>query len=215
MRSRSQAPGLLSLLVLGAVAVGLLPLRLAARLLGGLLLAVAIIGVPAWLIQLLISLLGGRGGGGPLPAGVMVALLAMAAPAGILLLHVASVPGPFARATHGDGAAVPNAEPDEDDEPEPPHNGQGDWIDRTDRASTLLWAYQTLELDPGASVSEVKAAYRRLAQAYHPDHNPGFTREASERFAEVNAAYETLLHELGTAELRAGETDRSVCPGTR
>ena len=34
---------------------------------------------------------------------------------------------------------------------------------------------------PGASEAEIKAAYHRLAQKYHPDRNPGFQDEANEK----------------------------------
>jgi molecular chaperone DnaJ len=50
--------------------------------------------------------------------------------------------------------------------------------------------YATLGVQPGATGDEVKAAFRRLAQQYHPDVNkePG----AEEHFKEVNEAYAVL-----------------------
>lgn len=63
--------------------------------------------------------------------------------------------------------------------------------------------YEVLGIAEGASESEIKAAYRRLASQYHPDKNRGKSRaqqqEAAERITEINAAYEVL----GTAEHRA------------
>jgi hypothetical protein len=50
--------------------------------------------------------------------------------------------------------------------------------------------YAVLGLPPGASPSEVAAAYRRLAKRLHPDVAPG--PEAARRMAEVNAAYTAL-----------------------
>jgi curved DNA-binding protein CbpA len=50
-------------------------------------------------------------------------------------------------------------------------------------------AYQELDLAPGASWAEVKAAYRRLARALHPDLNPG---AAGGLMARVNRAYRIL-----------------------
>lgn len=50
--------------------------------------------------------------------------------------------------------------------------------------------YTTLELSPGASESEIKKAYRRLARQYHPDVNKD--PAAEEKFKEINAAYEVL-----------------------
>jgi molecular chaperone DnaJ/curved DNA-binding protein len=51
--------------------------------------------------------------------------------------------------------------------------------------------YQTLEIDESAPAEAVKQAYRRLARAYHPDHNPG-DLNAEERFKSVQCAYEVL-----------------------
>lgn len=53
-----------------------------------------------------------------------------------------------------------------------------------------------LEVSPTASAEEIKAAYCRLAQDYHPDRNQGATvavrRMAEERLKRINGAYETL-----------------------
>ncbi len=49
--------------------------------------------------------------------------------------------------------------------------------------------YELLGVSAGASESEIKAAYRRLARQYHPDSGrPGDV----ERFREIHEAYETL-----------------------
>lgn len=55
-----------------------------------------------------------------------------------------------------------------------------------------LTAFEILDLEPDASLAEIKVAYRRLARAVHPDHNPGDPFAAA-RFREVRAAYETVL----------------------
>jgi hypothetical protein len=81
---------LLELLIV-AVELVLLPLRLAAMLSGGGLLIAGMLGLPAWLIQLAISQTDGRGGGGPLPAWEMCLLLAVAVPAGIALIELATL----------------------------------------------------------------------------------------------------------------------------
>jgi tetratricopeptide (TPR) repeat protein len=52
--------------------------------------------------------------------------------------------------------------------------------------------YRILGLKTGASLDEVKAAYRRLARQYHPDINPG-DRYAHEKFIQLNEAYKILL----------------------
>lgn len=52
--------------------------------------------------------------------------------------------------------------------------------------------YATLGLDRGASVADIKRAYRRLARKYHPGINPG-DRAAETMFARVSEAYDTLI----------------------
>jgi molecular chaperone DnaJ len=71
--------------------------------------------------------------------------------------------------------------------------------------------YVTLAVERGASASEIKAAYRRLALRYHPDRNPG-DKVAEERFKEVSLAYAILGDEdkkthydrFGTVDLPFG-----------
>jgi curved DNA-binding protein CbpA len=48
--------------------------------------------------------------------------------------------------------------------------------------------YDTLGVSPSASDAELRAAYRRLVQLHHPDHNGG-SPESARRFEEVQAAY--------------------------
>ena len=51
--------------------------------------------------------------------------------------------------------------------------------------------YAVLELPPSASAAEVKRAYRRLAQVYHPDKS-GNDAYARAQFNAIKEAYETL-----------------------
>ena len=57
--------------------------------------------------------------------------------------------------------------------------------------------YQTLGVAPSASDAELRAAYRRLVQLHHPDHNGG-SPESERRFEEVQEAY------AAARRLRAG-----------
>ncbi len=51
--------------------------------------------------------------------------------------------------------------------------------------------YEVLGVDRGASDSEIKSAYRKLAKKYHPDINPG-DKEAEVKFKEASEAYAVL-----------------------
>ncbi|BBO75817.1 hypothetical protein DSCW_32340 [Desulfosarcina widdelii] len=57
--------------------------------------------------------------------------------------------------------------------------------------------YKVLEIEPGASKEEIKAAYRRLAAQYHPDKVQHLGREIRElaetRFKEIQQAYDFLM----------------------
>ena len=52
-------------------------------------------------------------------------------------------------------------------------------------------SYAILGVPQNASPAEIKRAYRRLAMRWHPDRNP--SPEATERFKQVRAAYDSLL----------------------
>jgi molecular chaperone DnaJ len=58
-----------------------------------------------------------------------------------------------------------------------------DWVDKD--------FYEILGVAPEASADEIKKAYRKLAQTYHPDANPNDS-SAEERFKEISEAYATL-----------------------
>ena len=55
--------------------------------------------------------------------------------------------------------------------------------------------YQVLGVDREANQEEIKKAFRRLAMRHHPDRNPQDTRQAEERFKQINEAYEVLGNE--------------------
>lgn len=58
--------------------------------------------------------------------------------------------------------------------------------------------YEVLGLKKGASEQDIKRAYKRLASKHHPDKNQG-SKEAEEKFKEIQEAYEVL----GDSEKRA------------
>ena len=61
--------------------------------------------------------------------------------------------------------------------------------------------YEILGVKPGASPEEIQAAYRRAAQAYHPDKvshlGQEFQELAQKKFIEIQEAYEKLLGKSG------------------
>jgi hypothetical protein len=61
---------------------------------------------------------------------------------------------------------------------------------RTHKSGLRSSAYARLGLRPGASPTEIKVAYRRLAKRYHPDRAGD---EGLATFLSIQAAYEALL----------------------
>jgi len=55
--------------------------------------------------------------------------------------------------------------------------------------------YRILGVNKDTSTQDIKKAFRRLALRYHPDRNPGDSKEAEEKFKEINEAYEVLSDE--------------------
>lgn len=51
--------------------------------------------------------------------------------------------------------------------------------------------YEVLGVEKGATDSEIKKAFRRIAMKYHPDRNPD-SKDAEEKFKEAQEAYEIL-----------------------
>jgi GUN4-like/DnaJ domain len=61
--------------------------------------------------------------------------------------------------------------------------------------------YQVLELEVGASLAEIKQAYRNLAKVWHPDRFVGdavLQQQARAKFQSINTAYEFLKSERST-----------------
>ncbi|KAL5489755.1 hypothetical protein ACEPAI_4587 [Sanghuangporus weigelae] len=59
-------------------------------------------------------------------------------------------------------------------------------------------AYAVLGLENGASPEEVKSAYKKIAMKTHPDKNPDV--DATQKFQEVGAAYNTLIRHFDKLE---------------
>lgn len=72
-----------------------------------------------------------------------------------------------------------------------------------------------LQVPAGASLDEVKAAFRKLAFRLHPDLNP--SPNAAEKFRELNEAYVLLSHAIadgnGAAQARPGPGPQTEPPG--
>jgi len=61
--------------------------------------------------------------------------------------------------------------------------------------SDFLQYYRILEVEPGASLEEIKRAYREMARVWHPDRFPNDIRlqnKAQEKLKQINLAYEQI-----------------------
>lgn len=67
----------------------------------------------------------------------------------------------------------------------------------TRKLQETLWnPYQVLELDEGATVQQVKSAFRKLARQWHPDKvAKELHDEAEVKYGELTKAYKTLTNE--------------------
>lgn len=81
--------------------------------------------------------------------------------------------------------------------------------------------YTVLGVTPGASLAEVRAAYRTLVKAYHPDRHmaagtpPEFLRVAEARMAAINDAYAMVAKAAAaTVAKAAAETAARATAGT-
>jgi hypothetical protein len=70
--------------------------------------------------------------------------------------------------------------------------------------------HDVLGIEPGATPTQVKAAWRRLARQHHPDligDDPEASRVATRRMAEINEAYAALTREGAAARRRWASGD--------
>ncbi|HET7472006.1 MAG TPA: J domain-containing protein, partial [Candidatus Limnocylindrales bacterium] len=66
--------------------------------------------------------------------------------------------------------------------------------------------HDVLGIEPGATPTQIKAAWRRLARTHHPDltgDDPAASQRATRRMAEINSAYAELTRDGGAAARRA------------
>lgn len=76
------------------------------------------------------------------------------------------------------------------------------------RQLSLKECYSLLHIKKGASLEDIKRAYRQRAFELHPDLNPG-TPNASSSFQQLNEAYVTLSHVLQAEEEAAQAKNRA------
>ena len=55
--------------------------------------------------------------------------------------------------------------------------------------------YEALGIPPAADIEAIRAAYRSLAQRFHPDKNPGCSA-ATSRMQQINEAYRVLSNSI-------------------
>ncbi|MBK8025707.1 MAG: J domain-containing protein [Chloroflexi bacterium] len=72
------------------------------------------------------------------------------------------------------------------------------WSEQAARPSrqnnTVARHYAILGVSSGASLEEVKQAYRKMARAYHPDLHPDEIEKYTAKMAEVNMAFEAIMN---------------------
>jgi curved DNA-binding protein len=78
--------------------------------------------------------------------------------------------------------------------------------------------YKALGVEKGASLEDIKKAYRKLALKHHPDRNPTDKKRAEEKFKEISEAYAVLsdpekrkqYDEFGTDAFRQKFTQEDI-----
>ena len=67
---------------------------------------------------------------------------------------------------------------------------------RSNASTPVKTPWEVLEIEPDAGLEEIHSAYRKGAQAYHPDKvshlGPEFQELAKQRFVEIQEAYQFL-----------------------
>jgi tetratricopeptide (TPR) repeat protein len=73
--------------------------------------------------------------------------------------------------------------------------------------------YRVLGLRSGASFSDIKASYRKLAQQYHPDINPN-DNKAKEKFIALTEAYKFLMQVVAPTVTPTSPAPKPTTPKT-
>lgn len=92
-----------------------------------------------------------------------------------------------------------------------PHHVGGD--SRGSDMSNVEQYYQILELEPGATLEEVRQGYRDLAQVWHPDRfssHPRLRQKAHRKLQEINEAHEKLRSTLRVVSVASPPKSESV-----
>ncbi|KAJ6704962.1 HEAT SHOCK PROTEIN BINDING PROTEIN [Salix purpurea] len=77
-------------------------------------------------------------------------------------------------------------------------------------SSSVMDPYKTLKIQPGASESEVKKAFRQLALQYHPDVCRG--NNCGVQFSLINEAYDIVMSNLREESDESSQMYRSYEP---
>ncbi len=62
--------------------------------------------------------------------------------------------------------------------------------------------FEILNVDPEASIAEIRRVYRKLSFKYHPDHN--YNKKATAKFHKINMAYKVLSNPVKREEYKKG-----------
>ncbi len=79
----------------------------------------------------------------------------------------------------------------------------------------ILQCFELFELEPEASLKDVKQAYREMAKVWHPDRFPNDSKlhaKAQEKLKQINLAYEKLQDFFKNPEAYQSNTDDSEEP---
>jgi curved DNA-binding protein CbpA len=80
-------------------------------------------------------------------------------------------------------------------------------------ANNLQDLYRTLDLEPEATLDDLKCSYRELVKVWHPDrfaHDPALERKSQEKLKQINLAYELLEKLLAGKKVKADTSPKKT-----